>query len=167
MSTKYTPLSNTDDRTNVVSEIPPSYELDDLDGVSGASTDSHSVQPLTVRFYERVDKIIDFELNHYPHLGVKGIHELMKRKLYSMGIEFGNESYQIGVLDGHKSFRLITIDDDRFESIIHYFKPLQQTVIEDAMRYQNKESGVIAAVVTAGIFVIPFTIIGLGKLFSH
>lgn len=152
MSTKYTPLGSSDDHRNDVSEIPPSYELDDVEtGPSRAAANFSPPQPLTVKFYQEVFKTIDLELNYYPHLGVKGIHDTVKRKLDSIEIELEDDNYLIGVRDGYK-FRYICIDDDRVGDNVHYFKSGDQAVVENL--FQSFRTYDIVACIVLILFAV-------------
>ncbi|CAH2352299.1 hypothetical protein CLIB1423_06S03268 [[Candida] railenensis] len=133
MSNKYTPLDSAEDSSSIPETVPPSYELDEI--IPGASNGNNHVycppQPLQVEVHTDDNvlfKSLKLKLNYYPNRGVDGIHQIIRTKLNSMGIDLGDEVYSIGELENSR-FRLILIDEDAVGDEIHYFKEGKESAI--------------------------------------
>lgn len=138
MSNKYTPLNNAEDSSSIPETVLPSYELDDV--TPGAPSGHDHVcsppQPLNVKFHGDDSKVLKFELNYYPHRGIDGIHQIIRKKLHSLDIDLGDEQYLIVVKKGFK-FRYISIDEDSVGKSIHYIKAGEELATERALKRKD------------------------------
>lgn len=161
MSNKYTPLNRAEDSSSIQKTITPSYELDEI--TPGALNQHGHIcsppQPLHVNFYADANEVIEFELNYYPHRGIDEIHQLVRKKLYSMEIDLGDEVYLIGVWQGLK-FRLISIDEDSIGNSIHYFRAGEELVTTKAIN--RKHLLIVATAISCLITVILVIVILVG-----
>ncbi|CAH2352298.1 hypothetical protein CLIB1423_06S03246 [[Candida] railenensis] len=160
MPNKYTPLDSADDSNSIPETVLPSYELDEiLPGVANGNNHVYGPpQPLHVKFHGDDKKVLKFELNYYPHLGVDGIHQIIRKKLRSMDIDLGDDLYSIGVRRGLK-FRFISIDEDSVGKSIHYIRAGEESATERALKRKD-----ILFIVMIPLAIIAVLIIFMGSL---
>ena len=149
MSTKYTPLDNTEGSPHSQGTTPPSYELDDF-AVRNSEplVVQSSIEPLDVIFHGD-SGIKNFELNYNPQRGISGIHKTIGNKLNSLGIQVDHELYLIGVWNFKKDmFRLLTCDEDRINqkftnTPVYYFRTDEENSITDAYNRKTRKVHII------------------------
>ena len=181
MSSKYTPLDNTEGSSHSKYSTPPSYELNDFTpGNSEAGNANSSSEPLDVTFHCDTGAKY-FKLSYNPQRGVRGIRQIIQNKLNSMGIQVDYELYLIGVWEGNK-FRLITCDEDRISlddipnsksqnviqrDTIHYFKTDEVYSITDATNRRVRKDIIIGFSVFFGGLLFFLLVILIGSHYDH